>query len=110
MINAVFLLCGMFLDIPVTLALIVPLFGPAATAQGIHPIHLGIVICLNLTIGMITPPYGACLIVVSAITKENYWTLSRAVLPFILIEVAVLMLITFIPEISLYLPRMFGFA
>jgi tripartite ATP-independent transporter DctM subunit len=110
MINAVFLLCGMFLDIPVTLALIVPLFGPAATAQGIHPIHLGIVICLNLTIGMMTPPYGACLVVVSAIVKENYWSLSRAVLPFIFVEVAVLMLITFIPEISLFLPRMFGFA
>jgi tripartite ATP-independent transporter DctM subunit len=109
MINAAFLLCGMFLDIPLTLALIVPLFGPAATAQGIHPIHLGIVICLNLTIGMITPPYGACLIVVSAITKENYWVLSRAVLPFILIEIIVLMLITFIPEISLFLPRLFGF-
>jgi len=110
MINAVFLLCGMFLDIPVTLALIVPLFGPAATAQGIHPIHLGIVICLNLTIGMMTPPYGACLVVVSAIVKENYWSLSKAVLPFIFVEVAVLMLITFIPEISLFLPRMFGFA
>jgi tripartite ATP-independent transporter DctM subunit len=110
MINAVFLLCGMFLDIPVTLALIVPLFGPAATAQGIHPIHLGIVICLNLTIGMMTPPYGACLVVVSAIVKENYWSLSRAVLPFIFVEAAVLMLITFIPEISLFLPRMFGFA
>jgi len=110
MTNAVFLLCGMFTDIPLSLALIVPLFGPVATAQGIHPIHLGIVICLNLTIGMTTPPYGACLITVSAITKEDYWSLSRALLPFIFVEVAILMLITFIPELSLFLPRMFGFA
>jgi len=110
MTNALFLLCGMFTDIPLSLALIVPIFGPVATAQGIHPIHLGIVICLNLTIGMTTPPYGACLITVSAITKEDYWSLSRALLPFIFVEVAILMLITFIPELSLFLPRMFGFA
>jgi TRAP-type C4-dicarboxylate transport system permease large subunit len=59
---------------------------------------------------MMTPPYGACLVVVSAIVKENYWSLSKAVLPFIFVEVAVLMAINFIPEISLFLPRMFGFA
>jgi len=109
MINAIFLLCGMFLDIPLTLALIVPLFGPAAIAQGIHPIHLGIIVCLNLSIGLITPPYGACLVVVSTITKENYWSLSRTILPLVLVEVVVLMLITFIPELSLFLPRLFGF-
>ena len=92
-----------------TLALLVPLFGPACLAQGIHPIHLGVVLCLNLTIGMITPPLGACLIVVSAVTRENYWRLARASLPFILIEVAVLVLITLVPEITLYLPRILGY-
>jgi tripartite ATP-independent transporter DctM subunit len=71
-INAFFLLAGMFMDVPMALALLVPLFGPAAMKQGLDPIHFGIVICLNLTIGMVTPPIGACLIVVSAISRRRW--------------------------------------
>jgi tripartite ATP-independent transporter DctM subunit len=109
LVNLFFLAAGMIMDVPMALALLVPLFGPAAVAQGIDPIHLGIVVCLNLTIGMITPPMGACLIVVSAVSGENYWTLSRETLPFVGIEVAVLLLITLFPGISLVLPRLLGF-
>lgn len=109
LVNLFFLAAGMIMDAPLALALLVPLFGPACLAQGIHPIHLGVVLCLNLTIGMITPPLGACLIVVSAVTRENYWKLARASLPFILVEVAVLVLITLVPEITLYLPRVLGY-
>jgi len=109
LVNLFFLGAGMIMDVPMALALLVPLFGPACLAQGIHPVHLGIILCLNLTTGLITPPLGGCLIIVSAISGENYWTLARAILPFILVEVAVLLLITFIPGISLYLPRLLGF-
>ncbi|CAB1075270.1 TRAP-type C4-dicarboxylate transport system, large permease component [Olavius algarvensis Delta 1 endosymbiont] len=73
LINLIFLIAGMFMDVPMALALLVPLFGPAAVAQGVDPIHLGIILCLNLTMGLITPPLGGCLIVVSAISGENYW-------------------------------------
>lgn len=109
LINLVFLIAGMFMDVPMALALLVPLFGPAAVAQGIDPIHLGIILCLNLTMGLITPPLGGCLIVVSAISGENYWSLARATLPFIVVEVLVLLLITLAPWLSLGLPRLLGF-
>ncbi len=109
LINLIFLIAGMFMDIPMALALLVPLFGPAAVAQGVHPIHLGIILCLNLTMGLITPPLGGCLIVVSAISGENYWTLAKATLPFILVEIVVLLVITLVPSLSLYLPRILGF-
>ena len=109
LINLIFLIAGMFMDVPMALALLVPLFGPTAVAQGVDPIHLGIILCLNLTMGLITPPLGGCLIVVSAISGENYWTLAKATLPFILVEIVLLLIITLVPSLSLYLPRILGF-
>jgi TRAP-type C4-dicarboxylate transport system permease large subunit len=94
----------MIMDIPMALALLVPLFGPACLTQGVDPVHLGIVLCLNLTMGLITPPLGACLIVVSAVTNENYWSLARATLPFIVVEILVLLLVILVPNVSLCLP------
>jgi len=108
-INAFFLLAGMFMDVPMALALLVPLFGPAAMSQGIDPIHFGIVVCLNLTIGMVTPPIGACLIVVSAISRRSYLEVARATLPFVGVEVIVLLIITIFPDICLFVPRLLGF-
>ena len=110
LINVIFFIAGMFMDVPMALALLVPLFGPAAVAQGIDPIHLGIVLCLNLTMGLITPPLGNCLIVVSAISGENYWNLVAETLPFVLVEVVVLLVITLVPELSLLIPRLLGIA
>jgi tripartite ATP-independent transporter DctM subunit len=109
LINLIFFIAGMFMDVPMALALLVPLFGPAAVAQGVHPIHLGIILCLNLTMGLVTPPLGGCLIVVSAISGENYWKLAWTTLPFIAVEVVVLLVITVFPPISLFLPRLLGF-
>ena len=108
LVNLIFFIAGMFMDVPMALALLVPLFGPAAVAQGVHPIHLGIILCLNLTMGLVTPPLGGCLIVVAAISGENYWRLSWATLPFIGVEIVVLLAITLIPSISHYIPRVLG--
>jgi TRAP-type C4-dicarboxylate transport system permease large subunit len=99
----------MFLDAPVAMALLVPLLAPAAVTSGVDPVHLGIVISLNLTIGFITPPIGASLLVVSAVMKIGYWELARATLPFVFVEVVVLLAIIFEPEITLFLPRLLGF-
>jgi len=104
-VNFIFLIAGMFMDAPMALFLLVPLLGPPCLVMGIDPTHLGIIICLNITIGLITPPIGACLIIVSSITGENYWKLSREILPFALVEITVLVLLILFPEISLYLPR-----
>jgi tripartite ATP-independent transporter DctM subunit len=108
LVNLIFLAAGMIMDVPMALALLVPIFGPTALAQGIDPIHLGVILCLNLTIGLVTPPIGACLMVISAIAQENYWSLARETLPFVLIEMVVLAIITFIPETVLFLPRLMG--
>jgi tripartite ATP-independent transporter DctM subunit len=108
-LNVVFLLAGMVLDVPVALALLVPLLAPVALAQGADPVHLGIVLCFNLCIGLITPPLGGCLLVVSAVSKIDYWALARAVIPFVLVEIAVLAILVAVPEITLALPRAFGF-
>lgn len=106
----IFLIAGMFMDTPVALTLLIPLFAPQALEQGISPIHLGIVLCFNLCIGLITPPLGKCLVVVSALTRINYWRLAVAVLPFIAVQVTVLLILVYFPELCLAVPRMFGFA
>lgn len=108
-LNVVFLLAGTILEVPVALALLVPLLAPVALEQGADPVHLGIVLCFNLCIGMISPPLGGPLLVISTIAKIDYWKLSRAVIPFVLVEIAVLAVLIAFPEISLWLPRMLGF-
>ena len=106
--NVLFILAGMFLDITLALALIVPLLAPVALANGADPVHLGIVICFNLTVGLVTPPLGGCLMIVSTVTGLNYWALARAIIPFVVAEIFVLLIIIFVPDISLLLPRAMG--
>ena len=109
-LNVILLVAGMVLDIPVALALLVPLLAPVALDQGADPVHLGIVLCFNLCIGLVSPPMGGCLLVVSTVTGVNYWTLARAILPFVIVEIAVLALLIAVPQISLLLPQAFGLA
>ena len=108
--NVIFLLAGMVLDIPVALALLVPLLAPVAIAQGADPVHLGIVLCFNLCIGLVSPPLGGCLLVVSAVTGVNYWALARSIIPFMLVQIVVLGVLIRFPILSLALPRAFGLA
>jgi TRAP-type C4-dicarboxylate transport system permease large subunit len=107
-LNVLFILVGMVLDIPVALALLVPLLVPAALAQGADPVHMGIVICYNLCIGLITPPLGGCLLIVSTVTGTDYWKLARAVMPFVIVEILVLVLLILVPDITLAIPRAMG--
>ena len=106
--NLIFILAGMVMDVPVALALLVPLLAPVALANGADPVHLGIVICFNLCIGLVSPPLGGCLLIVSTVTGLNYWKLARAVMPFVFAELIVLGILVFTPEISLWLPRTLG--
>lgn len=108
LLMGVFLASGMVMDIPVAMALLVPILAPAALAQGVDPIHLGVVICLNLTLGLITPPLGGCLMIVSTITGLGYWRLAVATLPFAIVNFAVLLVIVFNPELASFLPRWLG--
>ena len=71
---------------------------------------MGLVFVLNLSIGLITPPVGVCLFVACTIAKISLGKLSRAILPFIAVEVVVLMIVSFLPPIVLFVPRLFGYA
>ena len=108
LMNVIFIFAGMVMDVPVALALLVPLLAPVALANGADPVHLGIVICFNLCIGLVSPPLGGCLLIVSTVTGVNYWKLARAVMPFVFAEIIVLGILVFTPEISLWLPRTLG--
>lgn len=107
-LNVLFLVAGMVLDIPVALALLVPLLAPTALEQGANPIHLGIVLCFNLCIGLVSPPLGGSLVMVATVSGVNYWKLARSVIPFVLIEIVVLGALVAFPELSLALPRALG--
>ena len=106
---AIFLVAGMVLDTAVALFLLVPLLAPVALAQGADPVHLGIILCFNICIGMISPPLGGCLLMVTAVTGVNYWRLARAILPFFVLQIGVLAVLVAVPEIALWLPRQLGF-
>jgi len=105
---AVFLVCGMFLDTQVALVLVAPILAPAAYALGGDPVHLGIVICLTISLGLITPPIGGAILVVTSVTGTPYGRLMRATLPFVVIEFLLILLFALCPDIVLALPRLIG--
>ena len=86
--------------------ILAPLIYPIAMRMGVNPVHLGVVVSTNIAIGMITPPFGLNLFVASGITKESMTVIIPAVLPFILLTLVVLLIVTCFPEISLFLPRL----
>ena len=108
MMTVILLLVGMVLDIPIALALLAPILAPPALAAGVDPVHLGIVFCFNLCIGLLTPPLGGCLIVASATTGAPYGALIKALWPFVLMQVIILLLILFLPPIVLAIPTWAG--
>ncbi|WP_425537477.1 TRAP transporter large permease subunit [Phaeobacter gallaeciensis] len=106
----IFLIAGMFMDTPVAMTLLIPLFAPQALAQGIDPVHLGVVLCFNLCVGLITPPLGKCLVVVAALTELNYWRLAYIALPFVAVQILLLLALVYWPDLSLTVPRLAGFS
>ncbi len=103
------LISGLFIDTLPAVIILVPVLSPVATQFGIDPLHFAMMLVLNLTIGMITPPVGPVLFVVSTVGRIKLETVSRAVLPFLLAELGTLLLIILIPEISTTVPHLFGF-
>ncbi len=107
--NMIFFIAGMFMDLAVTIVVLGPVLLPAAIEMGIHPLHFAIIMCTNLSIGLATPPYGLILFVVCAMTKITMEKLVNAIWPFILVQVIVVLLISYVPFISMILPKIFGF-
>lgn len=108
LVNVVFLIAGMAMDVKAAVALFAPIFVPVALAMGIDPVHLGIVICFNISTGLLSPPIGGVLLILATTCNINYWRLIRATLPFFFAEVALLIVLTFFPAISLALPHALG--
>lgn len=104
------MICGFFIDTLPALIILTPILGPIAAQAGIDPLHFGMMLVLNLTIGMITPPVGPVLFVIATVGRLRIEGLSRAVLPLLLAELVVLLLVILVPDISTFIPRWSGFA
>ncbi|MDP3897641.1 MAG: TRAP transporter large permease [Mesorhizobium sp.] len=107
LLNVLMLLLGTFMDMGPTIIIITPIFLPVAQAYGIDPVHFGVIMILNLGIGLNTPPVGAVQFVACAIGKISVWEAMRSVWPFYGAGIVVLGLVTYIPALSLWLPALF---
>jgi tripartite ATP-independent transporter DctM subunit len=104
------LICGLFIDTLPALIILTPVLGPIAYSAGIDPLQFGMMLVLNLTIGMITPPVGPVLFVIASVGQLRLEALSRAILPLLAAEFVVLLLVILVPGISTFVPSFFGFS
>ncbi|MBZ4658517.1 MAG: transporter large permease [Desulfacinum sp.] len=109
LINLLLFVVGCFLEGLAAIIIMVPILLPIAQHAGIDPIHFGIVVVMNLMIGLITPPLGLCLFVCCSVSKVDLVELVRANMPFLLVELATLFLVAYVPQVVLFLPRLFGY-
>lgn len=105
-LNVVLLVLGMFLDATAILIIVVPVLVPVFAALGLDPVHMGVMVVMNLMIGMVTPPFGLVMYVVCDILKVTITDFTRELWPFLLALVAILLTITYVPELVLFLPNL----
>ena len=108
LINLLLLFVGTFMETVASIIILVPVLLPVLQTIGVDPLHFGIVIVVNLAIGMVTPPLGVCLFVSCGIAKISLEDISRAALPFILVMVLDILLLSYLPFLSTALPRLMG--
>ncbi len=108
-INMILLFVGAFMDITPAILIFTPIFLPVAMELGIDPVHFGIIIVFNLTVGLCTPPVGTILFVGCSVADVPITKVIKPLLPMFIVMLVSLVLITFIPELSLFLPRLFGY-
>ncbi|MHA7943650.1 TRAP transporter large permease [Formosa sp. 3Alg 14/1] len=107
-INIILLIVGTFMDITPAVLIFTPIFLPVVMELGMDPVHFGIVMVLNLCIGLCTPPVGTILFVGSGVANISVSEVIKPLIPFLVIMIIVLMMVCYIPEISMFLPRVFG--
>ena len=105
LILGLLLAIGMFMDINAALIILAPVLGPLTATIGMDPVHAGIMIVLALNISLMTPPVGACLFVLSSVTGERIERISMALIPFLVVEVLVLVLVAYWDKMTLFIPR-----
>ncbi|SFU81224.1 TRAP transporter large permease [Halomonas korlensis] len=104
-----FLVAGLFLEGIAAMLVLVPILHPIAVGMGVDPVHFGIIVIFNLMVGLITPPMGLCLFVADSVANVGLARLSRRILPLFLVELLVLLIITFVPATVTGLPRLLGY-
>ena len=105
----IYLVVGLFIEQAAAMVMLVPIFAPLAASYGIAPVQFGLFTCLTLALGLVTPPVGLCLFVASGIAGVPAQQVFRASLPHLVALLMVLLLVTFVPQIYLWLPAAFGY-
>ncbi len=106
-INVVLLFVGIFMDMTPAVLIFTPIFLPAVVQMGIDPIHFGIIMVMNLSVGLCTPPVGSLLFIGCSVGKVSIGQVIKPMLPFWFVMIITLLLITYFPQISLWLPGLF---
>lgn len=106
LINVLLLIVGTFMETNASIIILVPILLPVITQLGVNPVHFGIIMVLNLAIGFITPPLGANLFMACQISNIKFDDIAKQIIPWVIVMVIVLMIVTYLPDISLWLPRL----
>ncbi|NBB46862.1 TRAP transporter large permease subunit [Rhizobium sp. CRIBSB] len=109
LVNILLFVVGMFLDAGPAIIVLGPILGPIFIELGVDPVHFAIIMVVNLTVGLLTPPMGLVLFVTSSVSGLKVETVAKAVMPFLLAEIVVIFLITYFPALTLTVPRLAGF-
>jgi C4-dicarboxylate transporter DctM subunit len=108
MVNVLLMFVGMFMESLAAILILVPVLMPIAIGFGINPVHFGLVVVMNFAIGMVTPPYGIALFVASSVAERNIVQVARKIFWPWLMMTLILILVTYVPEVGLFLPRLAG--
>lgn len=107
-INVFLLFVGTFMDSTPAVTILAPILLPVLSQMGMDPVHIGVFMCFNLIMGLITPPVGSCLYLASGISRMSVEKISKAMIPLYGVNFLILMLVTYIPMLSLLIPNLFG--
>ena len=110
LVNVLLLVVGMLMDAGPAILILAPILAPVMINLGINPIHFAVVMSINMIIGLITPPFGLVLFVISGISKEKVESIAMEMMPMLAAELIVLAMLTYIPDLVLFLPRLLGYA
>ena len=108
-VNILMLFVGMFLDASPAILILGPILAPTMMSLGVHPLHFAIIMCVNLTVGLATPPLGLILFVASSLTKLQVLDIAREMAPYLLVHMVVIFLITYFPFLTMTLPKIAGY-
>lgn len=105
-VNICFLIAGMFIDPNSALLILVPPLFPVSQAMGVDPVHFGMIVTLNISLGMITPPFGLDIFVASSTLNKPVLNIIKGIWPFVFVNILVLLVVTYVPQISLFIPQL----